>query len=982
MQSVFGRIGENTWNSRLAAELKVRDLKTADFELLFPTFQGMRKPDVAFQVERGVGIVSAKLGASREVEAIASAQEYQQTIGKTLKIAETFSLTYPNGNEKEFHLRVLANERHGTASWTFTTLYDVAARIGDVSSGKWDIAGLDVENSVNAAIRVLRSGVLQFSSAIGRIPLKDFELLFGGADFFQSVVGYDTTKENQESVLRSAAAYLFVNQILFYEILSKETGDYPQILEEDSDQPSLIKPKYFDLVLARDYRPIFNFDVAGQIKNKNAQDACKKIILAVRALFPGRIEHDLVGKVFHNIIPRDFRKVVAAYFTNNAAGDLLALLAIEHSNDKVMDLACGSGTLLVSAYRRKLQLSGLQLSPPLHKKYVEEEITGIDVMPFSAHLAAVNLALQAPAVETDNVRIAIEDSTTLRPGRIIEPVREVLKQAFKSRRLTDYLVDSRIQKRERTDAGALTVSAKPANPFALEKVDVVIMNPPFTSCDNLPSDYKIELRKRFAAHNAYAKYLTGKISFQAYFMLLADMFLKNGGRVACVIPFMTLVGKAFDRLDRYVLQNYQVRYIIYGIGRSAFSDNTALTEILFIAEKGKPSEKNSFVLVATKKSPEEWNEKDVVEISKQVHFTEDCGETKETELAITRQYLQSDLRQDSLGLTTMVNLLNPKFAKVHSEIEQAYFKSKIMTNFETLAEELKLDIFEGGAFAGSPISGYSAISYSSDIERMKKKTDHFILTTDELNRIEIKDRFSGTTFKIQRKFLCPQVRRLTGQKSLDISGSRDYVVRKYFDGLEDIASSVYDAKVAKKNILHFKSHAIKKINNSLSRIVFARRIDISAPGSSLLAVYSGEPAFVAANAWGIKEISEDNAKLISLWMNSGLFLFGLVAKRAPTRGAWGQIDKRYLYSISCPNFGKMSPKQKMKLISLFDELSMKKFPSIIDQIKSRNILKKRIDELFLEVVGVSSKQVTQIVDMLYDVMTERIMAMRETMSKD
>lgn len=570
MPNDFGKIGENTWNSRLAAELKAKNLKTADFELLFPTFKGMRKPDIAFQVENGIGLVSAKLGASKEVEAIASAQEYQQTIGKTQKIAETFSLTYPSGNENAFHLRVLANDRHGTASWTFASIGDIAAKIDDIASGKWDIAGLDIENSVNAAIRVLRSGVLQFSSAIGRIPLKEFEILFGGADFFQSVIGYDTTKENQESVLRSAAAYLFINQILFYEILSRETGDYPEILEEDADKPGLIKPKYFDLVLMKDYRPIFNFDVAGQIKSRNAQDACKKIIFAIRALFPGRIEHDLIGKVFHNIIPKDFRKVVAAYFTNSAAADLLALFVVKTCNDKVMDMACGSGTLLVSAYRRKLQLSGVRSSVSVHKRYVEEEITGIDVMPFSAHLAAVNLALLAPAVETDNVRIAVEDSTKLHPGSIIEPVREVLKEAFKSRRLTDYLGDFHIEKREKTDAGALTISAKPAKPFCLEKVDVVLMNPPFTSCDNLPSEYKTELRSRFATPPVCAKCLTGKISFQAYFLLLADRFLKENGRIGFVMPFMTLVGKAFDRIDNYILQNYKVKYIVYGIGRSAF----------------------------------------------------------------------------------------------------------------------------------------------------------------------------------------------------------------------------------------------------------------------------------------------------------------------------------------------------------------------------------------------------------------------------
>ena len=52
MPNYFGKIGEYTWNSRLTAEMKSRNMKTADFELLFPTFRGFKKPDVAFQVAR------------------------------------------------------------------------------------------------------------------------------------------------------------------------------------------------------------------------------------------------------------------------------------------------------------------------------------------------------------------------------------------------------------------------------------------------------------------------------------------------------------------------------------------------------------------------------------------------------------------------------------------------------------------------------------------------------------------------------------------------------------------------------------------------------------------------------------------------------------------------------------------------------------------------------------------------------------------
>ncbi len=47
---------------------------------------------------------------------------------------------------------------------------------------------------------------------------------------------------------------------------------------------------------------------------------------------------------------------MAAYYTNVQAGEILATLAINEPEVKVLDPACGSGTLLVSSYQRKKHL--------------------------------------------------------------------------------------------------------------------------------------------------------------------------------------------------------------------------------------------------------------------------------------------------------------------------------------------------------------------------------------------------------------------------------------------------------------------------------------------------------------------------------------------------------------------------------------------------------------------------------------------------
>lgn len=270
-----GHVGENTWNARLANALKSRGFPTADFELILPTLRGIRKPDVPFQSKEGLCFVSAKMGTTKEADAVASASEYLQSIGEVTTVAEAFSLTYPAGNEREFHLRVLASRKHTTLSWVFSDLDKVADKISTVVRNDWETAQVGKESTITSSIRVLRSGVVGLSSAFTKTLPEDFENLFGGRFFFENVLGYEKIGKNQENDLKSAAAYLFVNQILFYEILSREAGFAP-IAKEDLTRPDVLKPMYFDQVLKIDYRPIFNFDIASKITGKEAGGRMQK----------------------------------------------------------------------------------------------------------------------------------------------------------------------------------------------------------------------------------------------------------------------------------------------------------------------------------------------------------------------------------------------------------------------------------------------------------------------------------------------------------------------------------------------------------------------------------------------------------------------------------------------------------------------------------------------------------------------------------
>ncbi len=981
MTSTSGHISENTWNARLANALRAKGFPTADFEIILPTLRGIRKPDVPFQGSAGLCFVSAKIGTNKEVDAVASAYEYLQSIGEVCTVSEAFALTYPSANEKEFHLRVLANNKHATLSWVFTDFEQVVEKISAVVINDWETAQIGKESTITSAIRVLRNGVIGLSSAFTKTSPEEFEALFGGKAFFENVLGYEKIKKKQENDLKSAAAYLFVNQILFYEILSKEAGFAP-IAKEDLTRPTVLKPLYFDQVLKIDYSPIFNFDIASRISGKDAGDSCKQIILAIRTLFPERIDHDIIGKVFHNVIPLEIRKVVAAYFTNNAAGDLLARLAVKSKDDKVLDPACGSGTLLVSAYKRKLELSHVKITKEIHEKFVENELIGIDIMPFSAHLAAVNLALLGLPNNTDNLRIAIADSTRYKVGDEILPAREVLKEAFKSSRITDYFVETPTITVPTTKMGALALQDKEAKAILLENVDVVIMNPPFTSSDNLFGEYKNELRRRFASPSAYAKCLTGKLSFQAYFILLADRFLKKGGRIACVLPFSTFVGKAFRKLDEFLVRNYTIECIIFGLGRSAFSDNTNFSEVLFVARKAKPLE-NKFVMVAVKTPPTEWSDEDVASIQKQIDESRQIGKIKETKLAVSLAFEQSDLIGKKGGLNQLALEFDREFSEAFSFLQEAYSKSGKVRKFRNVAKSSRFELF---AYAlrikGGKYYGFSALSISASEARMKKNIDVLMFLEQNERNIRAKNRFTNEVYTYPKAAVAGQVRRISDIDHMNISDDNEFVVSKYFDDLARILRAIYSEQKAKEFEYKIRREWRKKVRHGTSNFVFARRIDLAARGTKLLSLFSEKPRFLSANSWGIRNLSNEDAKILSLWFNSTLFLMEILSKRTPTRGSWGQMDERYVFEMDCIDPLKLGDKQRTRLLELFDSIGDKSFPSLMEQLKDDFELRRKLDSAFLTILEVDEEKQKPFLGKLYDTMYKRLSVMKETMKGD
>jgi len=77
-----------------------------------------------------------------------------------------------------------------------------------------------IEPDIEFIIEVLRRGSFQLKNALGGISSNSLVDIFGGKNVFRNVLQYEEKKYPVEEMMH-AAAYILVNQIVFYHILSK-----------------------------------------------------------------------------------------------------------------------------------------------------------------------------------------------------------------------------------------------------------------------------------------------------------------------------------------------------------------------------------------------------------------------------------------------------------------------------------------------------------------------------------------------------------------------------------------------------------------------------------------------------------------------------------------------------------------------------------------------------------------------------------------
>ena len=73
-----------------------------------------------------------------------------------------------------------------------------------------------------------------------------------------------------------------------------------------------------------DYKSIYQIDIISRLpENNNILNSLNEIIAVFQLVKPELVENDLIGRLFHDLLPYETRKILAAFYTNPIAADIL-----------------------------------------------------------------------------------------------------------------------------------------------------------------------------------------------------------------------------------------------------------------------------------------------------------------------------------------------------------------------------------------------------------------------------------------------------------------------------------------------------------------------------------------------------------------------------------------------------------------------------------------------------------------------------------
>ncbi len=460
----------------------------------------------------------------------------------------------------------------------------------------------DIEHAVRAAARIFEDGEL--------------------ADDLATVLGLPM--EAGARNICTIAALLLANACLLHRRLCDVPGmEGLAKLNQvgGAYDPADVLRSAWHAILKRDYAPVFEppLAVLGTLPRRRWVDHALRILAECANRVADSLSalgYDHSGPLYHRILPN--AKAYGAFYTNNLSALMLARLALDEnfcdwsdrqavSRLRIMDPACGTGTLLMAALhvikKRAQEADGRtrdgELSEgeqeKLHRVLVEDMLCGLDVNRTAIQLAACNLTLGAPTVDYKRMNLFTLKHGPQRDGSVRAGSLEILGATDRADQLHALI------RPLRSMAGltAEQVDCAGDAEFPLKDLDLVMMNPPFTNNQKRNKQFGRKVAKRMQAHElrlrddaeATDPGIRGVInanSVGTYFTPLAERLLHHRrGVLAKVIPVTACTNASGLAERRHLASSFHIERIVtsHDPKRPNFSENTNIHESLLVARR-------------------------------------------------------------------------------------------------------------------------------------------------------------------------------------------------------------------------------------------------------------------------------------------------------------------------------------------------------------------------------------------------------------
>lgn len=598
------RSHESVVNDVLARILRER----SGLDAVAETLHGGRRPDILVRLQTRRIILETEFAPARTVEADALSRLGMEIDGR--RVENVFAVTIPKSLRSVNQHRMYERLATTTLQWREWRIDGTASLMLEGTALELAVA---VRNStpprsdLDEAVDILDKGVRMAGSK-----------LYSSPGTLGRVANIFNTEPGDEAA--HMAALVIINAMIFQERLaSGGVAFQPVSAAKIGDRFSKARLlQLWEQILGIDYKPVFGMardlvDALTELEAPSMLEECEKAVSEVLATSAvGR--HDLAGRIFNGLIAE--RKLLAAFYTSIPASTLLAGLALSTDGWKgvdwrdpekiaklrVVDPACGTGTLLMAAYRQILQ-NHQNASPTesdddlLHKLLMENVIAGANVVQAAIHLTAATLAAMSPSVEFKRMPLhAFKLGTELQEDLHGRESRDVYLGSL------DWLLASEIQSTFSAAEEQMGATSNEGGLVERPQADLVISNPPFTRRGGAPGKGKAiarvfsipegdekstkEIAKRTSALLKWtpANQIAGHASS---FTVLADRMVKSGGRIALVLPATALFGVAWRQVREMLASRYEIEFVItsHDPDLLSMSFDTGIAETLLVARR-------------------------------------------------------------------------------------------------------------------------------------------------------------------------------------------------------------------------------------------------------------------------------------------------------------------------------------------------------------------------------------------------------------